>query len=341
MPDSSSSLKLAIVGCGAISRFHLDGIRDSGVAIDIAAAVDADIGRAEQLASETGATAFASLEEALDRGDFDSVDLLLPHDLHETAAVQCLEAGKHVLLEKPMAPTLEACERILAAAEEAGTVFMVAENAQYWPEIVKARELIREGVIGEVITARAGFICEFDDYWFKGKRPWRNDRARTGGGIAIDGGSHWIRPLRMWLGEISEVVAALDYPLEDMEGESLVRALFRFESGVIAGFDAMMIDAAMAPDPWWRITGSAGEITIDGGFDGGIRVYDNAHRDGLQVMEPEGYAKSFGPELADFAGAVLEGRQLQAGPREALGELRTVLAIYRSAASGAWEKVFE
>ena len=64
MPDSS--LKLAIVGCGAISRFHLDGIRDSGAAIDIAAAVDADIGRAEQLASETGATAFASLEEALD-----------------------------------------------------------------------------------------------------------------------------------------------------------------------------------------------------------------------------------------------------------------------------------
>ena len=80
---------------------------------------------------------------------------------------------------------------------------------------------------------------------------------------------------------------------------------------------------------------------IDGGFEGGIRGYDSAHRDGIRVMEPEGYAKSFGPELADFAGAVLEGRQLQAGPREALGELRTVLAIYRSAASGRWEKVFE
>ena len=69
----------------------------------------------------------------------------------ETAEV----AGKHVLLEKPMAPTLEGCARILAAAKAAGTVFMVAENAQYWPEIVKAQELIKGGDLGEIITARA------------------------------------------------------------------------------------------------------------------------------------------------------------------------------------------
>ena len=64
----------------------------------------------------------------------------------------------------------------------------------------------------------------FDPYWFRGARPWRFDQARTGGGVVIDGSSHWLRPLRMWLGEIDEVVAALGHHLQPMEGESLARA---------------------------------------------------------------------------------------------------------------------
>ena len=109
-------LKLAFVGCGAISQFHLNGIRDRSVPVRITAAVDADPERAEKLAAQTGADVFASLDDALARGDFQAVDIMLPHDLHETAAVASLEAGKHVLLEKPIAPTVDACERILAAA---------------------------------------------------------------------------------------------------------------------------------------------------------------------------------------------------------------------------------
>lgn len=337
----SGILKLAFVGCGAISRFHLDGILESAPRIKVTAAIDPEPGRAEAIASETGAEVFLSLAEAIGRGDFDAVDLMLPHDLHESAAVQALEAGKHVLLEKPMAPDLDACERILAAAERAGGVFMVGENAQYWPEIVKTRELVQSGAIGEIITARAAFVMEFDPQWFEGERPWRCDRARTGGGIAIDGGSHWIRPLRMWMGEIDAVVAALGHPLESMEGESQVRSLLRFRSGKTASFDALMAETVLAPEPWWRLTGTRGEILIDGGFTGGIRIFDADHREGKLVQEPQGYARSFGPELADFAAAVLDGKALEAGPEQSLGELRTALSIYRSAASGKWEMVWE
>ena len=336
----SDPLKLALVGCGAICRFHLDGIKESAPRIQVTAAIDTDSEKAQNIATETGAQAFTSLEEGLAQGDFDAVDLMLPHDLHEEIALQCFQAGKHVLLEKPMAPTLDGCARILAAAKEAGTVFMVAENAQYWPEIVKARDLIHAGAIGDILTARAGFVMEFDDYWFKEKKPWRYEKQRTGGGVVIDGGSHWIRPLRMWLGEIDEVVAALDYPLEQMEGESLARALIRFQSGKVAAFDAMMLETVLGPEPWWRIIGTKGEILIDGGFTGGIRVFDADHREGMQVQAAQGYAKSFGPELHDFSLAVLDGKELEAGPEYALGELRTALAMYRSAESKRWEKVW-
>src|SRR3954447_10645039 len=225
---AATMLDLAIVGCGAIARYHLDGLRESAPRLRVTAAVDRDQARAEQVAAATGAQVFTSLEDALARGRFEAVDILLPHDLHEAAAIAALRAGKHVLCEKPMAPALDACERMLVAAREAGTVFMVAENAQYWPEVVKARDLIQEGAIGDVLTARAAFVMPDDPYWFEGRRPWRFQQARSGGGIAIDGGSHWIRPLRIWLGEIDEVVAARDRPLAEMEGESLVRALLRF-----------------------------------------------------------------------------------------------------------------
>ena len=337
----ASALKLAFVGCGAIARYHLDGIEEHAPRIRVTAAIDTDRTRAEAYATETGGRPFTSLEEALDKGDFDAVDIMLPHDLHESAARLCFEAGKHVLLEKPMAPTLEGCQRILDSAREAGTVFMLAENSQYWPEIVKAQEAVESGAIGDVITARAAFVYEFDEYWFKEEKPWRYEKARTGGGITVDGGSHWIRPLRMWMGEIDEVVATIGHPLKQMEGESLARALLRFRSGKVAIFDAMMIDTVFAPEPWWRITGTKGEITIDGGFEGGIKLFDPENRRGRLLMEPRGYPQSFGPELADFSTAVLDGKALRAGPEQALGELRTALAICRSAESSRWEKVWE
>jgi len=344
----SEKLKLALVGCGAIARYHLDGIQESAPRIQVTAVVDPDPTRAAAYAAETGATAYSSLAEALAHGDFDAVDIMVPHHLHEELALMTFDAGKHLLLEKPMAMTLESTERILAAAKAAQEkqpklVFMVAENAQYWPEIVLAKELIDEGRIGEVIRARAAFVMELDPYFFKqDANPWRYDLAKSGGGITIDGGSHWIRPLRMWMGEIQEVFGTLGYPLTQMEGESQVHSLLRFTSGKVAVFDALMAETVLAPEPWWRITGTKGEIIIEEGLqDGGLLLYDADNRDGLRVQPAQGYAKSFGPELKDFSDAVLDGTPLAAGPEHSLGELRTALAIYRSAKSGQWESVWE
>jgi UDP-N-acetyl-2-amino-2-deoxyglucuronate dehydrogenase len=337
---AAAKLKLALVGCGAIARFHLDGIVERNLPIEVTAAVDTYPDKAQGFASETGAEVFTDFDTALEKGDFDAVDLMLPHDLHEPFALATFAAGKHLLLEKPMAPTLAGCNRILAAARESGQVFMVAENAQYWPEIVRARELIETGAIGEIITARAAFVMEFDKRWFPDGNAWRFEAERTGGGITIDGGSHWIRPLRMWMGEIDEVVGVTDRPFTAMQGESLVHALLRFRSGKVATFDALMADTTLGPENWWRVTGTQGEILVAGKMEGGIRLFDTGHPMGLEVQPPQGYAKSFGGELEDFCNAVLTGSPLCAGPEEALGELRTALAIYRSASSGRWEKVW-
>jgi len=335
MPDK---LTLALVGCGAISEWHRMAIR-AVPELEITAAVDVDRGRAAAAAAESGAQVFTSLDEALAHGGFDAVDLMLPHDLHEAAAVQCFAAGKHVLLEKPMATAVDACDRILAAARRASTVFMLAENAQYWPEILLAREQIAAGAIGEIVTAQVHLFFPPLEAFYGGERAWRMNRQQTGGGICIDTGSHYIRPLRLWLGEIDEVVAAMEQPYETMEGESLARALFRFRSGRVASFNLLITGAPTARQDVFRITGTKGEIVI-GLVD--VTLYNAEHFQGVRVGAdvPQGYFLSYEGQFRDFAAAVLRGAPLAAPAEYAVGELRTALAMERSARTKRWEKVW-
>ena len=330
-------LRMALVGCGAIAEMHRYGLERSGAPIDIGATVDLDEGKATAWAERFGAMAYTSMDEALASGTFDAVDLLVPHDAHETLAIRCLNAGKHLLLEKPMAPTLEACESILAAAESAGVHFMVAENAQYWPEILTVRDLISEGAIGEPITARAAALIPPLPDFYGPDDSWRFDAAASGGGVAIDTGSHWIRPLRMWFGEVEEITGAIGHPYARMASESLVRALLRFDSGLVASLDLVLADTRFAPDPLFRVTGTAGELLVEA--DGTVRINAKGRRM-EQVGEAGGYLESYGGAFSDFASAVLDGTTPAASAAYALGELRCALALYRSAETGSWEKVW-
>ena len=329
-------LRLAFVGCGAIARWHLRALRDATTRTDVTAVVDVDPDRAGAMAEETGAEAFASVEDALGRGRFDAALVMVPHHLHEAVAVPVLDAGRHLLLEKPMAPTVDACGRILEAARGAGTVFLVAENAQYWPEVVRTKELLDDGVVGQVVTARAWY-CGPPPEEFVHAGNWRLSRASMGGGVTIDAGAHWLRPLRMWLGEVTEVVAATAHPFRAMEGESMCRALCRFESGIVASFDALVSPGPVAPMPLFEVIGTAGELVIDGL--GRVKHYDGSDPRGTEVARG-GYLQSYERQLVAFEAAVLDGVPAPADAAHALGELRAALAMVRSASSGHWEPVW-
>jgi predicted dehydrogenase len=332
------SLRLGVVGCGAIAHWHLDAIERGGAPVEVTAAIDPAEENARRVADRTGAKSYAVLADALPDHCFDAVVIAVPHHLHEPVATEALAAGLHVLLEKPLAPTIDACDRILAAADAAGTVFMVAENAQYWPEVLTVRDLVADGAIGDVVTARAAtFFPALGDF-YGGDRPWRFDAAAAGGGVVIDTGSHWLRPLRVWLGEADETIAALGRPHADMQGESLCRALIRFESGVVAVFDAMLATGAIANQPLFTVTGTRGECTVEGS--GWVKLHDGTDWKGTKVGERGGYLRSYEAEWADFASAVQHGTTPAATAAYALGELRLALAMYRSAQTKRWEKVW-
>jgi predicted dehydrogenase len=256
-----------------------------------------------------------------------------------------LGARRHLLLEKPLANTLGACERILAAARESGCVFMVGENAQYWPDVLLAKKLLDAGAIGRAVTAHVHlFSPPLPQFHAPGS--WRLSRELSGGGVALDTGSHFMRPLRMWLGEVDEVVAAMERPFAAMEGESLARALFRFRSGVVASFSLLVAEGALAPQDTFRITGTRGELTIAAG----VKLFDAEHPRGTSIQPdlpeamanvPAGYMASYAGEFVDFARAIRDGKPLDAGPEVAVGELRIAQAMERSARTKRWEKVWD
>jgi predicted dehydrogenase len=332
----ADTLRVAIVGCGAIAEWHWNALRAAATRTRVTACVDPDAARAEALATKTGARPFRSLADALAAGVADAVAIMVPHHLHEPLALEAFAARRHVLLEKPLAPEPAACARILAVARAAGTVFMVAENAQYWPGAMRARELVAAGAIGTLVTARAWCCMPFMPQFYA-KDAWRFSLAAAGGGVAIDAGSHFLRPLRMWCGELVDVVAVTGRLQAAMEGESLCRALCRFESGVVASFDALLAVAGGASVPRFQITGTAGEIVIDATH---VRLFGASG--GAGTVEGESaYLGGYEGEWRDFESAVLDGTPLAASAEYSLGELRAALAMYRSAASGRWERVFD
>ena len=337
------TLNIALIGCGGIAQSHWRGIQTIARRLNVTAVVDENSQAARNMADQTGATAFTDLDRALESGLFEAVDIMLPHDLHEATTRACLEAGLHVVLEKPLAATLDSAERILALATNyPAQVFMVAEQAQYWTDVIEARKLIDQGAIGEVLNAKAVFYdpmpsTEIQDPPF----PWRYSLAQAGGGLAIDGGAHWIRPLRMLLGEVDEVIAQTGRHFKAMEGESWAQAIFIFESGVSALFDAYNASGPIGPVDWFRVLGTDGELVLQGGPDAHLVLFDRDNPNGKQIMPSNpGRRDSFGHELADFSSAVLEGTPLAATAEYALGELRTALAMYRSMQTRKWEKVW-
>jgi predicted dehydrogenase len=355
-------LRLALLGCGVISRHHIDAIATlGGGRILVTAIIEPNADRrtaavascATKLSYEP--RAFESLAAAAaadpERALFTAVDIMVPSygKLHEDCGVEALRLGYHVHVEKPLSNCLASCARLIAAAP-AGAVLMCAENSQYWREVVEARRLIRSGAIGQVLTARA-------KYW-ESADPRLNEWAADGSylpgayvceaaeGFVFDGGLHWLRPLRMLLGECTHAVATAGRTIGAMTGPGLLNALLKFEGGASAVFESVLAPAAISEQPFFVVQGTKGEIVLDG-FGGGGRVYTmgeggltcadiNAGWDG-----PVGWETGYAGELEDFAAACVDGRPPQATALDAMADLRLMLAIMSSAKSGRWEAVAE
>ena len=183
----TDTLGIGIIGTGDIAQSHLRAL--AGVdAARVVVTMDVDETRARAGAEEYGGRATTSLEELLGEEEVQAVHVCTPHHLHADQVVAAFEAGKHVLVEKPMALTLGDCDRMIAAADSAGKVLMVGQVLRHFPANRKVRELIEAGAIGAVGHLIRRRYSYFD---VTGQaRSWYMDREAGGNAVLMAFGTH-------------------------------------------------------------------------------------------------------------------------------------------------------
>ena len=240
-------MKFAIVGCGRISDLHAAAYEGSEDA-EIHAVCDTNEESALAKKRLWGAKkAYTDFEDVLTDSDIQAVELLTPHHLHKEMTVAAARAKKHVSVQKPMATRVSDARQMIEAAREEGVLLKVFENFVFYPPYVKARELVKEGAIGDLITVRMRMTCSARGGWDVPDETWawRFDPEKGGGGTQVfDDGYHKFSMAYDIGGEVEKVFAWIDRTWEIVDAPAFI--LWKYKEGERARYG--QYDITFAPD---------------------------------------------------------------------------------------------
>jgi predicted dehydrogenase len=349
--------RLGIIGAGGIGRVHAQGAADAGCPVSVFC--DSDLDKAREAADPWDAEVVGSVDELLAREDVSRVVLAVPNGLHMDLCIQVLQAGKDVLLEKPMALSEAQCSAILEAHRQTSAILQVGFVCRFAATSQVARRVIEQGDLGEIYHAKAVMLRRRG---IPGLGRWFTTKAHSGGGVLIDLGPHLTDLVLHLIGRpaVERVCATTSstfgQPPEaykftnmwagppDLDGafdvEDRATALLRCARGLSITIDASW--ASHLPDgtigDGVTVFGSKGAMHFDIWGDHvlvGTEIGGEMADAKLPVPEGEGWATAFKREHECFATAC-EDRVAQ-GPsgEEGLGIQRLLDAMYRSADAGA------
>jgi len=332
----SNTLRIGMIGCGEIAyKATGQSVADCPNAV-IVAAMDTVADVARSFADKFGGEPTTDAAALMARDDVDAVLISAPHFLHAPLTTQAAEAGKHVLVEKPMACTTEQANDMIAACADAGVLLSVLLPSRYSGSTVRAKELIEAGALGRILGIKFHVAANKpDSYWTGGytqrvETDWRKSKEGSGGGILIMNLVHEIDALRYATGlEATRVYAEYDTYLTDTEVEDFITVSIRYNNGAIG--DIMATSCARGGQgTGTRIYGSEGQMT----FGRPLRVYTEADIDGLEkgswtdVDTPRGDGRR--TLIERFADAVFSGGAAEVPGEEGRDTLDLIYAAYRS-----------
>lgn len=231
-----------VVGAGLIGRRHLELIRASPCC-GLAAIVDPAPGVAE-LAQRAGVPLHRTLEEALGAGRPDGIILATPNSVHVEQALACVRAGVAVLVEKPVAHTVEAGRILCDAVERSGARVLVGHHRRHSPILEQACAVIRQGVLGRIVAVQGSAMFYKPDGYFD-EAPWRR---LPGGGPILINLIHEVDNLRALCGEVVAVQAFSSHATRGFPVEDTVAINLRFASGALGAF--LLSDTAASAKSW-------------------------------------------------------------------------------------------
>jgi D-xylose 1-dehydrogenase (NADP+, D-xylono-1,5-lactone-forming) len=317
-------LRVGILSPAKINDAILAGARASAGA-EVVAVASRDRGRAEAYAAEKGIPrAHGSYEELLADEAVEAVYVPLPNSMHLPWSVKALEAGKHVLCEKPLSPRAADVEAAFDAAERAGRILMEGFMWRYHPATEKLVSLVQGGAIGDLRVVRSAFGFTLDPAADNVR--WSSELE---GGAMMDVGCYCVSALRLLAGEPERVSAELVAGGDGVDAR--VAGVLRFGGDVLGTFDCAFDVPYRAG---LEVVGSTGTIVSLDPWHGRSPV--------VRTLRPETdpeevaveAADPYAGELDDLARAVREGTRPRLGRADAVGQARTIEALYRAAAEG-------
>jgi predicted dehydrogenase len=227
-------MKFGLIGCGGIGSLRANAV-SATPGMQLTAVSDVDAGRAAGLAGRHGAAVSKDWQELVRRSDVDAVIVSTPPALHAEMCVAALQAGKHVLCEKPLTRTAEEGRQVVAAASASGKFLATGFNYRFYPSVLLARQWLDAGMIGELDHIRS-----YAGYSAKDHNPqWVHDVGVMGGGALRDNGIHLIDLTAYFLGGVAEVKGASSQGVWDFPGcEDNGFAILRSPAGRLASLQA-------------------------------------------------------------------------------------------------------
>jgi predicted dehydrogenase len=283
-----STIKWVVAGVGDIARRRVIPAIQAERRSTLYGLVTRNPGRAQDYA---GAKTWLTVEEAVQDSAVDAVYIALPVALHAKAVIAALRAGKHVLCEKPLAMNDAEAMLLVAEAVASGRVFGVSYYRRLFPKLLRARQLIAEGAIGQPVLAEAN--CHS---WVPGEdRPWLCDPSMAGGGPLYDIASHRIDAMNFLFGKPEQAGGILSNAVHAIQVEDSATALIRYAGGVHGVVDVRW-NSRVSRDQF-RIVGVDGELGLDALSGPELRVA------GRVEMLPT-HANVHYPLVLNFAGAI-------------------------------------
>ncbi|HET6987078.1 MAG TPA: Gfo/Idh/MocA family oxidoreductase [Kribbella sp.] len=340
-------MRFAIVGAGVIGETHARLITSLPDESELVAVVDLEADRAAALSGKYGGEPMTDLEKACARPDIDAVSICVPSGLHADAAITALEAGKHVIVEKPIDVTLAAADRLIDVEEQTGLTVAVISQRRFQHAPAFLHQAVADGRLGRITMGIAESpFWRSQEYYDSGG--WRGTVELDGGGALMNQGIHVVDLLLWMLGEPVEVQAYSGLLAhERIDVEDTVAATVRFRSGAIG---SIVATTAAYPGRPVRLSvyGDRGSAVIEQDdlvafdtADGGPAADQASGARPVADGEPAGEASvsrsvadAHRAQYLDFIEAVRDGRPPSIGTRDARRALEMVLGIYASAATG-------
>ncbi len=324
---STNEFRVGIVGFGRIADTHLEAWQ-ANAGVKVTSVVD-DSPLARERARSLGLTAHATVNEFLKSERVDAVSICSPPAFHYTQAIAIMNAGVPVLCEKPLAIDLASAQELIDGAAQADVVFQLATKFRHVPDIRKARDLIRHGIIGDPLT----FHVEFSGMTDMSNR-WNSNSKLSGGGVLIDNGCHAVDTVRFLLSGIVKIQGVPIRPVQHLPVEDSAMMLATTECGA-TGKITLSWSMKSWSDTYISIQGTRGMIQI-----GWKKSY--LHVDAEAPVEiGNGYSKLAAHKrmMGMFKELVEGSEERWISNEDALASSTVIEAAYRSMQTSRWARV--